>query len=146
QRASARDTRAPQAVFVRERVVIEPMHQRGEPPGQTSGLPHPGKGSGRVLFQKRLTAGSIEFDQSLIEYPNVPRREIQTLGPSRWNDVRRIADEKKSAEVNGFGHEATQRRSALLDRWPRDQTRSVSFGQAPPQFVPESLIRPVLNL
>jgi hypothetical protein len=48
------------------------------------------------------------------QYLNVGNREVQSLGSSRRNDVRRVSSQEEPAVLHGLDHETTHARHALL--------------------------------
>ncbi|MPN29304.1 hypothetical protein SDC9_176756 [bioreactor metagenome] len=57
-----------------------------------------------------------------------------------------VADQEHVAEAHRFGDEAAQRSNALLDRRACDHLFGDVLGQTAADFVPEALVRPVLDL
>src|SRR5690606_34014908 len=72
--------------------------------------------------------------------------EIKPLGARRRYDMGSVANQEELAEAHGFGNEGTQRRDRLLEGGTCYQCLCVLDGQAPAQFVVESIVAPVLDL
>ena len=57
-----------------------------------------------------------------------------------------VAGEEHAAEAHRFGDKTAQRRDALFDRGPGDEIVDRRLVQPPLQFVPEPLVRPLIDV
>ena len=72
--------------------------------------------------------------------------EVEALGAGRRHDMRGVAGQEHPPEPHRLGDEAAQRRDALFDRGPGDEMVDRLRIQPPLQFVPESVVRPLIDV
>src|SRR3984957_906674 len=72
--------------------------------------------------------------------------EVEPLGAGWRHDVGGVAGEEHAPEPHRLGHETAQRRDALFDRRSGDEEVRRLLIQTPFQLIPESLIRPLIDV
>src|SRR5205809_8143157 len=75
-------------------LVTQAVHEHGEPPRKSSGLPDPAQGDCRVLIQERVAPRTIVFDQTAEQNAHIGSCQVQTFRAGRRHDMRRVADQK----------------------------------------------------
>ena len=77
---------------------------------------------------------------------HVAGREIESLGAGWRHDVRGVAGQEHPPEPHRLGDETAQRCDALFNRGPGNQPIHRLLIQPPLQFIPEPLIRPLVDM
>src|SRR5690606_16915153 len=88
----------------------------------------------------------VVLAQPVEEVADVAGGKVKALRAGRRHDVRGISDEEQAAKAHRLGHEGTQRRDRLLDRRADGHLLGRFGRKTGANFVPEALIRPVLDL
>ncbi|MNT62734.1 hypothetical protein D3C72_2004860 [compost metagenome] len=60
--------------------------------------------------------------------------------------MRSVAEQEQFAVLHRLNHVAAQWRDTFFQRRPGDQARANLFGQTGLEFIPEALIRPVIDV
>ena len=126
-------------------LIREAMEHRSHPPRETLHLPDTPQADLGIGVEQIVTSSVIKPLESPREYLNIGNREVQSLGPGRWNDMRRVSRQEEPAVLHGLDHEAAHARHAFLKNRPFGELPSLR-SQTDLQFLPDIFVTPKINV
>src|SRR5579883_215617 len=122
------------------------MQNGSHPPGKALSYPDALQAALRVTRKIAGAPALVVFDQAARQYAGVRNGKIHAFCAGRGHDMSRIAQQKQLAELHRLGHKTSHGSNALLKDRPVLQHKSLMSGHPDTQFLPNSLVGPILYL
>lgn len=129
-----------------ERILLwETMQHGSHPPREALHFPDTTQADLRIVMEQVIASSGIKMFESPRQYLNVGDREVQSLGSSRRNDVRRVSRQEEPAVLHGLDHEATHAGHAFLQNLAFRERPSIR-SETSLKFLPDRLVAPQIDV